>query len=248
VVSAEQPTVVATSMGLFCPRVPGIWQAGLRPTALASYLKTLAGSPSRPRLCYLGTAGGDDAGYTAAMYAAFAGTEFAASHLALFSMPNVADLEAHLCSQDIVFVGGGSVANLLAVWRVHGLDAIFAKAYQAGVVLSGVSAGSICWHFGGTTDSFGPELRAVTNGLGLISYGNGVHYDSEPGRRPLLRSLVRDGVLPTSYATDDDVGVTYRSGAFVEAVALREGPGAYRLERTSTGDVIETRIEPTLIT
>ena len=83
-------------------------------------------------------------------------------------MPNVEDVEGHLLAQDAVWVGGGSVANLLAVWRVHGLDEIFRRVWEAGIVLAGVSAGSICWHAGGTTDSFGPELRAVTNGLALL--------------------------------------------------------------------------------
>jgi peptidase E len=95
------------------------------------------------------------------------------------------------------------------VWRVHGLDEIFRECWEAGVVLAGVSAGSICWHVGGTTDSFGPSLRPVTNGLALLPYGNGVHYDSEAERRPLLHRLVGDGTLPTSYATDDGVGLVY---------------------------------------
>ena len=88
------------------------------------------------------------------------------SHLELFYMPNVDDPAAHLLSQDVIWVGGGSVANLLAVWRAHGLDEVFREAWERGIVLAGVSAGSICWHLGGTTDSFGRELRPVTNGLG----------------------------------------------------------------------------------
>ena len=112
--------------------------------------------------------------------------------------PTSPDVRAHLLDQDVVWVGGGSVANLLAVWRVHGLDEVMREAWEAGVVLAGVSAGSICWHVGGTTDSFGPDLRPVTDGLALLPYGNGVHYDSEERRRPLLHRLVADGTLPTS--------------------------------------------------
>ena len=99
-------------------------------------------------------------------------------------MPNHDDTAAVLLEQDVVWVNGGSVANLLAVWDVHDLRPAMRAAWEAGVVLSGVSAGSICWYLGGTTDSFGPELRAVDNGLGLLPYGNGVHYDSEAKRRP----------------------------------------------------------------
>jgi len=106
------------------------------------------------------------------------------SHLALFPMPNVADPEDLLLSQDVIFVGGGSVANMVAVWRVHGLDQILRKAWQAGIVLTGSSAGGICWFESGTTDSFGRELRAFTDGLGLLAGSYCPHYDSEPGRRP----------------------------------------------------------------
>jgi len=108
-----------------------------------------------------------------------------------------------LLDQDVIWVGGGSVANLLAIWRLHGLDMTFSEVWQAGVVLAGVSAGSVCWHVGGTTDSFGPDLRPVTDGLALLPYSNGVHYDSEPQRRPVFQQLIAEGVLPDGYATDD---------------------------------------------
>jgi peptidase E len=172
---------------------------------------------------------------------------FDTSVLSLFSMPNVADPRAHLLAQDVVWVGGGSVANLLAVWRVHGLDEVFREVWEAGVVLAGVSAGSLCWHVGGTTDSFGPDLRAVTNGLALLPYGNGVHYDSEPGRRPLLQRLVGDSTLPTSYATDDGVGLHYRGTELVEAVSEQPGKAAYVVERGQDGGVTETRLDARLL-
>ena len=111
-------------------------------------------------------------------------------------MPSTADPAALLLGQDVVWVGGGSVANLLVVWRLHGLDRALREAWQAGVVLAGVSAGSVCWHVGGTTDSFGPDLRPVTDGLGFVPYSAGVHYDSEPQRRPLFQQLIGSGVLP----------------------------------------------------
>ncbi len=153
------------------------------------------------------------------------------SHLSLFPMPNVPDVAAHLRAQDVVWVWGGSVAGLLAMWRLHGVDTALREAWESGVVLTGVSAGSICWHTGGTTDSFGPDLRPITNGLGLVPYANGVHYDSEEQRRPLFQQLVADGTLPTGYATDDGVGVLYRGTTFVEALTERDGAGAYLVER-----------------
>ncbi|MDQ1670216.1 MAG: hypothetical protein QOE40_2277 [Actinomycetota bacterium] len=236
--------ILATSGG-FLPSAVGPYQWRRGP--LIEHAIALAGDPERPRVCYLGTAGGDSLNGTAGFYRAFAGSDARVSHLELFSMPNVSDVRKHLLEQDVVWVGGGSVANLLAVWRVHGVDEILREAWESGVVLAGVSAGSICWHVGGTTDSFGPELRPVTNGLGLLPYGNGVHYDSEERRRPLLHSLVADATLPTSYATDDGVGLHYRGTELVEAVADRRDAAAYKVERVAEGQVVETRIEPRLL-
>ncbi len=152
---------------------------------------------------------------------------FDLSHLNLFPMPNVADMEAHLLAQDMVWVNGGSVANLLAVWRIHGLDVIFRRVWEAGVVLAGVSAGSICWFEGGTTDSFGPGLRAVTNGLGLLPYSNGVHHDSEKERRPLVHKLVADGTFGITHCTDDGVGLVYRGTQLADVVTEIPGKSAY---------------------
>jgi len=210
-------------------------------------------SGRRPRLCHIGTAMGDQRAWQAELDDAARSAGIELVHLPLFPMPPTDDLRGMLLEQDAVWVGGGSVANLLALWRLHGLDAALADAWRAGVVLGGVSAGSICWHVGGTTDSFGPDLRAVTDGLGLLAYGNGVHYDSEERRRPLLQRLVADGTLPTSYATDDGVGLVYRDTEMVEAVTEVKGKGAYVIERVTAGEqtggapVRETRIEPRLL-
>lgn len=236
--------ILATSGG-FLPSEYGAFQWRRGP--LVEHAIALAGSPDRPRICHVGTAHGDSLNGIAGFYRAFAGSDTRASHLELFSMPNVADVRAHLLAQDVIWVGGGSVANLLAVWRVHRLDEILRECWEAGVVLAGVSAGSICWHVGGPTDSFGVDLRAVTNGLALLPYGNGVHYDSEEARRPTLHRLVAEGTLPTSYATDDGVGLHYEGTELVEAVADRPGVAAYRVERGPDGRAVETRIEPRLL-
>ncbi|HEV7212825.1 MAG TPA: peptidase E [Blastococcus sp.] len=238
---ASAPTILATSIG-FTPRGrgPHDWSPG----PVFDLAVDLAGAPEQPRLCYLGTATGDDPARVAGVYGAFAGSAVQVSHLSLFPMPTVADLRAHLLAQDVIWVGGGSVANLLAVWRVHGVDEVLAECWRAGVVLGGVSAGSLCWHVGGTTDSYGPDLRPVTNGLGLIPTSNGVHYDSEEQRRPLYQRLVADGTLPPGHATDDGVGLVYRGTELVEAVADRPDKAAYRVERGPDGTAVETRLEP----
>ncbi|MHB1710133.1 MAG: Type 1 glutamine amidotransferase-like domain-containing protein, partial [Acidimicrobiales bacterium] len=164
----------------------------------------------------------------------------------LFPMPNVDDVEGFVLDHDVIWVGGGSVANLLAVWRIHGLDRILTRAWSAGVVLGGVSAGSICWHVGGTTDSFGPDLQAVTDGLALLPYSNGVHYDSEPQRRPVFHRCIADGTLPGGYATDDGVGLVYRGTELAEAVTEVRGKGAYQVRRED-GRAVEERLEPRLL-
>ncbi|RJK96932.1 peptidase E [Vallicoccus soli] len=231
--------ILATSGGF----VPGE-RSRLAVGPLLQHALDLAGSPSRPRLCYVGTALGDQAWMAAEVHKAFAGTGVEVSVLDLLPMPSVPDVQEHLLGQHVVWVGGGSVAGLLALWRLHGVDRAMRAAWEAGVVLGGVSAGSLCWHVGGTTDSFGPDLRPVTDGLALLPYGNGVHYDSEEQRRPLLHRLVSDGTLPLSYATDDGVGLVYEGTELVEAVSDRPGVAAYRVERGPDGRAVETRIEP----
>ena len=236
---ADVPTILATSGGVAeSSRLR--WSVG----PLTNHAIELSGVSGRaPKVCFLGTACGDTADLTRNFYAAAMERGFAGSHVELFPMPNVEDLRAHLLSQDVIWVWGGSAAGLLAMWRLHGLDEALREAWQAGVVLTGVSAGSLCWHVGGTTDSFGPELRPITNGLGLVPFSNGVHYDSEPQRRPLYQRLVADGSLPAGYATDDGAGLLYRGTDFVAAYAERDGAGAYFVERGPDGTAVETALD-----
>ena len=234
--------ILATSGG-FKPGRRTRWVPG----PMIDFAFELAGAPERPRFCYVGTAGGDSPLYTAAVAEAFTGRDVVFSHLAAFPMPTVEDVRSHLLAQDVIWVGGGSVAGLLAMWRLHGWDEIFQEVWEAGVVLGGVSAGSLFWHIGGTTDSFGTTLRPVTNGLALLPYSNGVHYDSEDQRRPLYHQLVADQVLPPGYATDDGVGLHYRGTELAEAVTDTPGKKAYRVDRDDDGKAVETVIEPRLL-
>jgi peptidase E len=243
--ASRQRQILATSGGWVGPST-GPFRAHRGP--IMDHALRLTGQ-SRPKLCFLATACGDNDGAIAGFYNAFAGCDDAiVSHLELFAMPNVDDPAAHLLSQDVIWVGGGSVANLLAVWRVHGLDEVFRAAWERGVVLAGVSAGSICWHAGGTTDSFGFDLRPVTNGLGLLPYSNGVHYDSETQRRPLFQELIGDGTLPDGYASDNGVGLHYVDTQLREVVSESAGANGYHVERVGPGEVRETVLEPRLLT
>lgn len=243
-VPAAEPTILATSGG---------FRSGTRSRLafgpLIHHAIALSGVSGRaPSLVHLGTALGDQRWFNAEIDEAARAVGVDLAHLNLFPMPSVDSPEDLLLGADVIWVGGGSVANLLAIWRVHGIDAFLRRAWEAGVVLAGVSAGSICWHRGGTTDSFGPALQAVTNGLALLPYGNGVHYDSEARRRPLVHELVADQVLPRTYCTDDGVGLLYRGEQFAGAFTETPGKGAYVVELDSAGQVHEERIEPELLT
>jgi peptidase E len=239
---ADAPTILATSGGLRRGR-----RTEVEFSPLVLHAIELSGVAGRaPRLCHIGTAGGDQRWFQAWLGDAGRAQGITVSHLSLFSKPNTDDMTGLLLEQDVVWVGGGSVANLLVLWRLHGLDRSLRQAWQAGVVLSGVSAGSICWHAGGTTDSFGPDLRPVTNGLAFLPYSNGVHYDSEEQRRPLYQRLVAEGTLPDGYATDDGTGLLYRGTELTEALSEVRGKGAYRVTRHG-GRAHEERIEPRVL-
>jgi peptidase E len=212
--------------------------------AVRDYLCGLTGRAD-PRVGMLLTAVGDDPAVVAQALAWFEGTRAEVGHVALFPMPNVADPEDFLLSRDLIFVGGGSVANMLAVWRVHGLDNILLAAWQAGVVLAGVSAGAICWFEGGTTDSFGPDLRPFTDGLGFLAGSYCPHYDSEPGRRPLFTSLVAAGVLPAGIACDDGAGAHFVDDELEAVVTDLPGAAGYLVEPDGAGGFTHTTLPTT---
>jgi peptidase E len=226
--------VLAVGGGMLMPR-------GAHPLQV-SYAMELAGR-REPRLCVINTATGDDPSRYLGLYDRLAGTGAHVRHLALFPMPNVADPEDFLLSQDVIFVGGGSVANMLAVWRVHGVDEILRKAWQAGIVLAGSSAGGICWFEAGTTDSFGRKLRPFTDGLAMLPGSFCPHYNSEDERRPLYRRLVADGTLPGGLACDDGAAAHFVDDDLAELVCDRPSSKAYRVEPDGEGGTIETPLE-----
>lgn len=200
---------------------------------LDDYILSLARQPN-PRICFVPTGRGDSGNYCFQFYGAFASRRCVTSDLALFPR-KIADLRSFVLQQDVIYVGGGSTANMLAVWRVHGLDAIFREAAENGVLLSGVSAGAMCWFEAGLTDSFGPELTPFTNGLGFLRGSACPHYDADPRRQSALRRFIADGTLPAGYAVDDGCAL-YLEGADLKAVvSSRPHARAYRVERCDGG-------------
>jgi peptidase E len=185
----------------------------------------------RPRVCFLPTASGDAEGYIAGFHAAFDPVA-EASHLQLFTRPDD-PLDPYLLDQDLVYVGGGNTANMVLIWRLHGVDRILRQAWEAGTVLAGLSAGALCWFECGVTDSFGPSLaRPLHDGLALLSGSFCPHYDGEELRRPTYHELVGrdlpDG-LPAGLAADDGAAVHFVGTELVEAVASRPAARAYRV-------------------
>lgn len=205
---------------------------------LDDWLLGHARSP-RPRVCFVPTASGDAAGYVERFLAAFGPRACEPSVLPLFRRTLDDDaLRAFLLAQDVVYVGGGNTANLLAVWRAHGVDRLLREAYDRGTLLCGISAGANCWARASHTDSFGP-LTHLPDGLGLLPGSVCPHYDSEPGRRPSYRRAVATGVLPGGWALDDGVGALFRDGVLTEAVTRTPGARLYRVEPDGHGDCTE---------
>ena len=147
----------------------------------------------------------------------------------------------------MIYVGGGNTANMLAIWRVHGVDKALRSAWEAGVLLAGWSAGANCWFDGSVTDSFGTALAPLKDGLKLLGGSFCPHYDSESLRRPRYEELVGTGALGDGFAADDGVGVLFEGRNLSEAVASLPGQHAYRVERRRGNAVEETQIRARLL-
>jgi peptidase E len=180
----------------------------------------------RPRVCFIGTASGDSAAYRERFFDAF-GTRTEASALVLFAQATHDYVPPeHALEQDLIYVGGGSTANLLALWRLHDLDDVLRRAGAQGTVLAGISAGMNCWYEASSTDSYGP-LAPLRDGLGLLPGSACPHYFGEPGRAERFRAWIADGSLPPGHAADDHVALVWRDGVLTEAISERPGGQAF---------------------
>jgi peptidase E len=201
----------------------------------------------RPRLCYIGTADGDAKAKIVNFYNSCKSKNVEADHLQLFPMPNHKDVKKFLLSQDVIWVGWGSTVNLMAVWQAHGLFEILEQAWNKGVILSGLSAGALCWSSGGTTDSFGLELQPLINKFGLLPYSLCVHYDDEKQRRPLFHRLISEGVLPAGYATENGVSLHFIDTKLQRVISDTKNKAAYHVYRARNGNIVEERLEPNFL-
>lgn len=194
----------------------------------------------RPKVCFVGTASGDAANFHERFYNAMSKHDVEPSHLSLFKPP-AGSLREFVLSKDVLYVGGGNTRNLLVLWREWGLDLILREAYEKGVVLGGISAGSLCWFEQGVTDSITGTLTKI-DCLGLLPGSNCPHFDGEAERRPAYRKLIEEGMLP-GLACDDGVAGYFVNEQLVEFVSSRPDARAHRLCLDS-GKIVETEIQP----
>jgi peptidase E len=216
--------------------------------ALDDFILSLART-REPRILFLPTASGDPNGQIAAFRSTFDERPCRPRHLSLFRLEHEpADLRTLILSQDVVFLGGGSLRNLLAIWREHGLDAILRAAWERGVLLAGLSAGAMCWFEHGITRSTGRPEPAPA--LGLLPGSLSVHYDGDPVRRPAFLDAVERGAIAGGYGADDGVGLLFEGTALARIVASRPGTHAYRVERQDRAGAVtvrETALAPELL-
>ena len=196
---------------------------------LDDFVLELAGATT-PKVCFLGTASGDADGYALKFFEAYGRRGCVTSRLTLFQSASVPASEL-LAVQDVIYVGGGSTANMLAVWRIHDIDVLLREAWERGTVLAGLSAGSICWFESGVTDSLRADaMLPLTGALGFLPGSHCPHYDADP-RRPLAyRRLVASGELAPGYAVDDGAALHFTGTTLEQVVASRPTAGAYRAE------------------
>jgi dipeptidase E len=192
-----------------------------------AYLQVLELVRPSPRVLYVGTAAAEDPSMALLVHDQLR-ERATVSRLEFFPWPPQ-DLRTLVLSQDVIVVGGGNTANMLAIWRVHGFDELIHAAWEQGVVLTGWSAGMICWFEAGVTDSFGPQLDGMRDGLGFLPGSGCPHYDGEELRRPFYRRLVDEG-FPAGYAADDGVGLHFVGRELAEVWTTRDGATAYRVE------------------
>jgi dipeptidase E len=213
----------------------GVLTAGSK---LEELLLGLSGK-ARPRVAFLPTAAADSGERIALALDAFRDRNCELEVVTLFGMPERP--AERVAAADVVYVNGGNTANALAIWRVHGVDRALREVWERGGVLGGWSAGANCWFENSITDSFGPELRELGAGLGLLPGSFCPHYDVELERRGTYTRLVRDGVLPSGYAADDDAAFHFEGTELREVVSQRDGARGYRV--TAEGEEpIESRL------
>ncbi len=207
---------------------------------LDRYVLATAGVDT-PRVCFVGTASGDAQSFIDRFYASFSTLRSIPSHLSLLKL-EPGDWRGKVLEQDVIYVGGGNTRALLVLWREWGLDRVLREAWESGVVLAGISAGSICWFEQGLSDSVRAGEVLPLTCLGFLEGSNCPHYDGEPERRPAYRKFVRNGDLKSGYAADDGAALHFVGTKLLKGVCSRPSAKVYRVEKQDEG-VVETPLE-----
>lgn len=227
--TAHPPRIVAMGGGGFSMEPNNL--------ALDRHVLALTGK-DRPKIAFVPTASGDAESYIQKFNTSFQTLPCEPTILSLFK-PGYTDLQDFVMSQDAIYVGGGNTYNMLALWRLHGLDTILRDAWEAGVVLAGISAGALCWFDAGPTDSFGP-LQPIS-GLGYLPGSLCVHYDGEADRRPAFQRMIAEGACPAGFAADDGAALCFEGTELKETVSSRPNARSYRLVAVD-GATVETAL------
>jgi peptidase E len=213
---------------------------------LDEFIPGLADKPV-PRLLFLPTASGDAERQVTGFRATYGDRPCQATELSLFRLGETGGISLRdlVLAQDAVFVGGGSMRSMLAIWREYGLDVILREAWERGVVLAGLSAGAMCWFAGGVTKSTG--VSRPVEGLGMLPYSLSVHADHELDRLPVYEAAVASDALPAGWAAGDGVGLLFRDDRLERVVSSRPGARAVHVARTEQGDLVRTSMLPALL-
>ena len=231
-----QRQIVAIGGGGFSAEIPSV----------DDFVVSLVDAP-RPRICFVPTASGDSAQYMVRFYEAFPARSFDTSVLELIGR-HVRDVASFLGEQDVIYIGGGNTANMLSIWRTHGVDVALRDAWNAGVVLAGTSAGANCWFQASATDSFLlGTADPLLDGLGLLAGSFCPHYDGEAARRPSFNDLIGHGALPPGLGCDEPAAVHFIGTVISQVVTAREGACAYSVVPAGDGAATETPIQARLL-
>ncbi|MGD6843944.1 Type 1 glutamine amidotransferase-like domain-containing protein [Bacillus infantis] len=194
----------------------------------------------KPKICFLPTASGDQQSYIDRFYEAFGDMDCIPAHLSLFE-PNFNDAEEFLLGQDIIYVGGGNTRNMMILWKEWGLDELLIQCYQEGIILAGISAGSICWFEEGLTDPLNGPLYRI-KGLGILKGSHCPHYDGENKRKSAYRQHIRETLMKPGYAADDGTALHFVDEILYKSVSSRKNSSAYYVEAKGN-EVLETKLD-----
>ena len=196
-------------------------------------------SQVKPNICFIPTATGDLDPYIVNYYSVFSKLNCHPSHISFFK--RTIDLEEHIAKQDIIFVGGGNTKSMLAVWKEWGLDTILKKAYDNGIIMSGVSAGAICWFELGLTDSWASELKLMEC-MNFIPGNCAPHYDEEAERRPATKKLLVSKEIDFMYGIEGGAALHFINEKPNLTVRFNENKQAYNV-KISDNQLVETPYE-----